>query len=385
MHTTAFTALLALATPIVQDSDQLRTHLCSGESSPLDRLSRGARLRLLENLQFRPGGTHTAYPPLAVDLTTEEKNRIVELLGLEAYREWPRAQLSISAGHDSHGYPFQGGAYCAGTASLADWAEMARARDEGALSAEIARFSGRVSELVGANASFEVTGPAIAAAAEPTLRLIDDEPWVGRADNWVLRDAVSQLSFAATLSEDQALIDAALQLGTAANETAGIEFDDGELLTLQESLRTQVPGKRRIGRLQPSGSLLIEDVGTTPRLVLVSGAGCGFSRDMLSRMAEDDDLAGLAIQHLTVLAPARQFNDSSLFEHWNATHPAVAYQAWILRSEWPEIDLNTTPVLFEFTEDGARRVFQGFPSDEAEERLDILRNLMSGFGKEPEG
>jgi hypothetical protein len=378
MLTVLLSSVLALTPPVIKDEEQLLAHLCLGEPSPLDRLSRGGRLRLLENLRLGPWGSHSTYAPLVVDLTAEEKARIVDLLRMEAYRDGPEAQRSVSAGYDSHGYPAPDSDYCAGAASLGQWARMARARDEGELATVVARFVEHTRELMSEGAAFEQTSPAIRAAAEPTLRLVDEVGWAGDASDWVLRDTVSQTGFAAELSEDPTLIEVAMRVRRVAAEKAGIDGHDDALVALREKLQMRVPGKRRIGRLEPSGSLLIETVEAPPSFILVSSAGCGFSRNLLNQVAENDDLADLARRHLTVLAPGSEFSAASdVYERWNATHPAVPYRAWILRSEWPEINLDSTPVLYEITGDGARKLFHGFPSDEAEERLDTLRAALS--------
>lgn len=383
MLTVFLSSLLALAPAAIQDEEQLRAHLCTAETSPLDALSRGARLRLLENLRFGPGGAQTVHPPLGVDLTAEEKDRIVDLLGLEAYRDWPRAQRSTSAGHDSNGYPAPDSAFCAGEGTLGQWARAARAR-EGDLSIAVARASARIESLVSEGAAFEDSAPAIAAAAEPVLRLVDPKGWAKHVDAWVLRDTADLLGFAARLSEDSTLIDAALRVQRLAADKTGIEADSG-LIALREALGERLPGLRRIGRLQPSGDLEIETVEEPPRFVLVSSAGCGFSRDLLGRVAADENLTELARRHLTVLAPGREFDAAAeAYGQWNAAHPAVPYQAWIVRSEWPEINLDSTPVLYEITADGAVKLFQGFPPEDAEERLDTLRSALRAAGENRE-
>ncbi|MEE4298657.1 MAG: hypothetical protein V2J24_04350 [Pseudomonadales bacterium] len=374
-------SMLLLATvlsmPAAGAETALRAHLCSGAPSPLDALSRGGRLRLLESLEPARDGWRSDYRPFVVDVTAAEQAAIVDLLGLEVYRGVPFSTRASSAGVDSAGYPAPGSRYCRAEETLAAWARRARLRDEGPLSGLLADAMRRLDAGPSDAAAAEEHVASMTAAVRPLVEALRRPDWSAGLDPWVLRDLASTLTFAARGSEDLATIDAAILARDAAPRDDGLALDDITALSgLRRLAETFAPGRRRVGRLDAGGVLAEEALAELPRFVFVGSTGCRFSRAMLERVAADARLAEAFGQQVLLLAPQTDFRSPGGAPRWNASHPDLAYDAWLLQREWSELALGVTPQLYEFGPDGVRRVLEGFAEDDAEARMGTLRDLL---------
>jgi len=87
------------------------------------------------------------------------------------------------------------------------------------------------------------------------------------------------------------------------------------------------------------------------RIIVVSHPNCHFSRNASEAIDADAELSGLFRAHAKWLAPADGNIEFDALQAWNRKHPqspvSLAYRA----SEWPQIQLTSTPVFHFFSPD----------------------------------
>lgn len=365
----------SLTQPVATGED-LRTHLCAEEASPLDALSVAGKIRFLESLRFGRGGLASfRTTPLEEELTKAERDAIGALLGITAYTEGMTGGPREASPFRSDGLPAAWSSYCAEDEELQTWTLRARADHEGILSAIIAAVNARVSEIGGDGLPVEAARQRRAEIAKKMLPLRDVEERVVLSPGPVARDLTRTLIFQAEQTEDRRLIRAALRAHRAL-EARGLSDDvDTETLTALAEALARSSGDLRV-RTVENGEMVESHIPDADRVVFVGSSACGFCRIALGAVSADPALLALMDQHALLLTPPGEDITSPWHRMWAEDHPELAYSAAVTRSDWEGIAFDRTPHVYLVKSGEPELIIDGWPPSESAGRLETLKSAL---------